>query len=468
MAIPTIPQSITVHLGAPNSYSPNVTVSFPDYIKNVASSEIYSTWDEAAIRANVLAQVSFALNRIYTEWYPSMGYSFDITNDTAYDQKFINGRNIYENISRIVDDVFNDYLRREGTVNPLFAQYCNGTTVTCQGLSQWGSLALANDGFSDVDIIRYYYGDDVELVVNAPVAENVPSYPGTPLVSNELSENTRRIQLYLNRISANYPAIPKIPVINGLYDEATENAVRSFQQIFSLYPDGITGKATWYRIIYIYDAVTRLAELDSEGISYENIPKQFKSVLKQGDTGGQVVSLQYFLALLGQFVSFLPPVTIDGIYGSGTRNAVIAFQRYKGLPQTGQVDRQTWNSLYLAYRGVIDYIANNSPSQRTPTEPYPGVVLKRGDSGPSVRTLRTYLSFISNYFFDIPKIAVSNIFDVQTQNAVRAFQKVFALPQTGQVNETTWQAIADVYSTLATGQRRLTGQFPGYTVMQQT
>ena len=467
MAVPTIPQSITVHLGAPNSYNPNVTVSFPDYIKNVASSEIFSTWDESAIRANIYAQVSFALNRIYTEWYPAMGYSFDITNDTAYDQKFINGRNIYENISRIVDDMFNDYLRREGTVNPLFAQYCNGTTVRCDGLSQWGSQALAQEGLSSAEIIRRYYGEDVEIVADAPVAENVPSYPGTPLSSGDLSENTRRMQLYLNRISVNYPAIPKIPVINGLYDEATEDAVRSFQQIFSLSPDGITGKATWYRIIYIYDAVTRLAELESEGVSYENIPKQFLGSLKQGDTGGQVVTLQYFLSLLGQFVSFIPPLTVDGIFGTATRNGVIAFQRYKGLPTTGQVDRRTWNSLYLAYRGIIDYVGTKSPSLRTPTEPYPGVVLKRGDSGPSVRTLRTYLSFIGNYFFDIPEIAVSSIFDIQTQNAVRAFQQIFSLPVNGQVNEITWQAIADVYSTLSTGQRRLQGQYPGYVVSQE-
>ena len=227
------------------------------------------------------------------------------------------------------------------------------------------------------------------------------------------------------------------------------------------------GKATWYRIIYIYDAVTRLAELQSEGVSYESLPKQFTQALKQGDTGGQVVTLQYFLALLGQFVSFLPPVTVDGIFGTNTRNAVIAFQRYKGLPATGQVDRSTWNSLYLSYRGVIDYISERPETTPTPTEPYPGVVLKRGSMGPSVRVLRSYLSYIADYFYDIPKIAVSDMFDIQTANAVRAFQQIFSLPANGQVNETTWQAIADVYSTLSTGQRRLTGQFPGYVVSQQ-
>ena len=197
MATPVIPTNIRVHLGSPRSDAENVTVSFQDYIKNVASSEIYSTWPEEALRANILAQVSFALNRIYSEWYPSMGYDFDITNDTNFDQKFINGRNIYGNISRIVDELFNDYIRKEGTINPFFAQYCNGTTVTCEGLSQWGTVPLAQQGLSAFEILENYYGNDIELVVNAPLQDNLPSYPGTPLTRGTLDENVRRMQLTL-------------------------------------------------------------------------------------------------------------------------------------------------------------------------------------------------------------------------------------------------------------------------------
>lgn len=464
MATPIIPQTIRVHLGSPTSDALNITVPFADYIKNVASSEIFSTWEESAIRANILAQISFALNRVYTEWYPAMGYNFDITNDTAYDQKFIRGRNIYENISRIVDDIFNDYLRKEGNINPFFAQYCNGTTVTCEGLSQWGSQSLATQGYSDIGIIQYYYGADTEVVVNAPIDENVPSYPDTPLRPGDLNENVRRMQLYLNRISVNYPAIPKIVNVVGRFDENTENTVRAFQRIFNLQPDGIIGKGTWYRIVYIFDAVTRLAELDSEGIGYENLPLQFQGALSQGDSGGQVVTLQYFLALLSQFVDFLPDITIDGIYGSGTASAVSAFQRYKGLPVTGETDEQTWFSLYTAYKGVIDYLSETQPSVSVATEPFPGVILRRGDVGPSVRLARSYLSYIADYFYDLIPLSTGNLFDTRMQNAVRQFQQIFSLNPTGQINELTWNAIADVYSTLREGQQRVEGQYPGYSL----
>ncbi len=464
---PVIPRNIIVHLGSPRSQTQNVTVPFADYIKNVASSEIFSTWDEAAIRANVLAQVSFALNRIYSEWYPAMGYSFDITNSTGYDQKFIPGRNIYENISRIVDEIFNDYLRRENTINPLFASFCDGVEVSCEGLSQWGSQSLAERGYSYIEIIRYYYGDNVEVVVNAPIAENVPSYPDTPLKTGDLNENVRRMQLYLNRISSNYPAIPKIVNVTGRFDENTENSVRAFQQVFDLNPDGIIGKGTWYRIIYIYDSVTRLAELDAEGVGYENLPKQFRGALRQGDTGGQVVTLQYFLALLGRFVDFLPEITVDGVYGQGTENAVIAFQKYKNLPPTGETDEETWFSLYASYAGVIDWLRSQNPTTKVATVPYPGVVLRRGDVGPSVRTMRSYLSYIADYFYDLTPLSQGTLFDTRMQNTVREFQRIFALNPTGQIDERTWNTIADAYATLREGQVRAEGQYPGYTLNRE-
>ncbi|MBQ8504452.1 MAG: peptidoglycan-binding protein [Clostridia bacterium] len=464
---PTIPTDIVVHLGAPSSNAQNVTVPFADYIKNVASSEIFSTWNDAAIRANVLAQISFALNRVYTEWYRAMGYDFDITNNTGFDQSFVPNRNIYENISRIVDDIFNDYLRREGTINPLFTPYCDGVEVSCDGLSQWGSQSLASTGYSDVEILRYYYGDNIEVVVNAPIAENVPSFPDTALRLGDLNENVRRMQLYLNRISANYPAIPKIVNVVGRFDENTENAVKAFQRIFGLSPDGIIGRGTWYRIVYIFDAVTRLAELDAEGIGYENLPKQFQGALSEGDTGGAVVTVQYFLTLLGRFVDFIPVIAVDGVYGPGTRNAVLAFQRYKGLPQTGEVDEQTWLSLYAAYAGVIDYITSRNPVASVPTEPFPGVTLRRGDVGPSVRTARSYLSYIADYFYDLTPLSQSNLFDTRMQNTVREFQRIFNLNPTGMIDERTWNTIADVYSTLREGQQRIEGQYPGYTLSQE-
>ena len=198
---PVIPETITVHLGTPSSSAENVTVSFADYIKNVASSEIYPTWPENAIRANIYAQISYALNRVYTEWYRARGYDFDITNSTAYDQSFVKGRNIFENISEIVDEIFNDYIRRQGFVEPLFATYCDGVEVSCDGLSQWGSVTLAEEGVIPYDILRNYYGDDIDLVFDAPVVNVIESYPGTPLRVGSSGDDVRRIQNQLNRIS---------------------------------------------------------------------------------------------------------------------------------------------------------------------------------------------------------------------------------------------------------------------------
>ena len=229
--LPFIPQRITVHLGPPDSDAANVTVPFSDYVKNVASSEIYPTWDESALRANILAIVSFALNRVYTEFYRSRGYDFDITNSTAYDQFFVNGRSYFSNIERLVDELFNDYLRRPGFVEPLAAKFCNGTTAICEGLSQWGSQNLAQQGYSSTQILRSYYGD-VEIVNDAPIQGITSSYPGTPLRRGTTGPSVVTVQVMLNRISQSYPAIPKIPSVDGIFGARTEAAVRKFQEIF--------------------------------------------------------------------------------------------------------------------------------------------------------------------------------------------------------------------------------------------
>lgn len=354
--LPYIPETITVHLGPPNQWAENVTVSFPDYVKNVASSEIYPTWEPAAIRANVLAIISFALNRVYTEFYPSRGYDFQITSSTAYDQKFIRGRDIFENVSQIVDEIFSDYIRRVGNVEPLAAKFCNGTTVTCAGLSQWGSQALAEDGLSSIEILRNYYGNDIELVVDAPVGEGRQSYPGSPVRLGDVGEPVFVIQVSLNRISQNYSAIPKIWPVNGIYDEKTEEAVRKFQSVFNLTPDGIVGKSTWYKLVFLYVGVTRLGELVSDGQQYRRVGFQYPGVLREGDSGEGVRVLQYMLAVLAEFNAVLQPLTIDGVYGSGTRRAVEAYQRFAGLTPDGIVGEQTWNRIYRSYIGVGNYL----------------------------------------------------------------------------------------------------------------
>ena len=348
---PFIPQQITVHLGSPSSNAENVTVSFSDYVKNVASSEIYPTWDESALRANILAIVSFALNRVYTEFYRSRGYDFDITSSTAFDQYFVKGRSFFENISEIVDELFNDYLRRPGFVEPLAAKFCNGTTVTCEGLSQWGSQNLAQQGYNSNQILQSYYGD-VETVRNAPIRGYTTSYPGTPLRIGSSGPNVVIIQTSLNRIAQNYPAIPKIPVVDGIFGPRTEAAVRKFQEVFNLTPDGIVGNATWYAIIRLYTAVTQLSELRSQGQQFYAINWSPPGGLQPGDTGEKVRLLQYMLSVLSSYISSIPPVTVDGIYGSATRAAVLAVQRRFRLPETGTVGAQTWDAIYDQFSGI--------------------------------------------------------------------------------------------------------------------
>lgn len=349
--IPYIPQSITVHLGAPSASAANVTVPFTDYVKNVASSEIYPTWDESALRANILAIISFALNRVYTEYYRSRGYDFEITNSTAYDQFFVHGRSFFNNISEIVDQIFNNYLRRPGFVEPLAAKFCNGTTVSCEGLSQWGSQNLASQGYSSTQILRSYYGN-VEIVSNAPIRNITASYPGSPLRRGSSGPNVVVIQVSLNRISQNYPAIPKLAAVDGIYGSRTEDSVRRFQQIFGLAPDGIVGPATWYALVRTYTAVTQLSELRSQGQRFYAINWNPTGVLQEGSTGEQVRHLQYMLSVLSQYIQTIPPLTIDGIYGSATRDAVYAAQRRFGLPLTGRVDDATWQKIYDQYSGI--------------------------------------------------------------------------------------------------------------------
>ena len=379
---PFVPDFITVHLGPPDSDAENVTVSFPYYIKNVASSEIYPTWEESAIYANIYAQISYALNRVYTEFYRSRGYNFDITSSTAYDQKFIRGRNIYENIDRIVDDIFTSYIRRQGFIEPLAAKYCNGTTVTCEGLSQWGSQELAKDGLNSFEILQNYYGNDIELVQNAPISGILNLYPGTPVRLGDSGEDVYVVQQYLNEISTNYPAIPKISPIDGIFGEATENAVTSFQRIFNLTPDGVVGEATWNKMTLLYVAVRRLAELDSEGQQILGASVEYINPSSLGDEGAKVSYIQYFLGVISQFDPRIPYIEVTGVFNESTQNAVQEFQRAYSLDVTGIVDRATWDVIYNTYETIAAGVLSNItyPSDIVSPTQFPGNNLSLGDN----------------------------------------------------------------------------------------
>ncbi len=351
-----IPNPITVHLGSPNASVTNVQVSFPDYVKNVASSEVYPTWPEASLRANIYAIITFALNRIFTEWYRSRGYSFDITNNTAYDQYFIHGRNIYESISLIVDEIFNEYVRRQGQTAPYFTSFCNGTTSTCAGLSQWGTVTLANQGLSPLQILRSYYPKDIEIAETNIITGVLSSYPGTALKTGSKGLDVQTIQTYLERIRRNYPAIPAITDETGIFGESTRAAVAKFQSIFNLSSDGVVGKATWNKLSYLYTSVARLAELDSEGTSLGIGTVPPSSVLRLGSSGQDVITLQYLLNVAAEFNSAIPAPAQDGNFGRETQQSVVAFQRAAGLDPDGMVGPLTWQALYNTYLGVDNII----------------------------------------------------------------------------------------------------------------
>lgn len=458
--LPFIPETITVHLGSPFSSAENVSVPFTDYIKNVASSEIYPTWNENAIRANIYAQISYALNRVYTEYYRSQNFDFDITNDTTIDQSFRQGRDIFENISQIVDEIFDSYIRRQGNIEPLFAQYCNGTTSVCDGLSQWGSQELAqNEGLTPFEILQRFYGTDIELVTNTPVEGIDISVPLRPLQLGSSGNDVRQIQVRLNRISTNYPAIPKIAEPNGFFGQSTDAAVRRFQEIFNLTPDGRVGRATWYKIQFIYNGIKQINSLDSEGISLSEVSRQFPEVLREGDSGDFVRIIQLLLGFVSVYEETVPLISVSGYYGPETTSAVRAFQQTYGLVPDGIMGEQTYSVLYDVYEGII---ASIPPEQFADTaQPYPGVELQLGDEGEDVRTIQEYLNFLSATYPEIPYTEPTGVFGTDTLAAVEAFQSLFGITPSGIVGVLTWTTIAEVYTEVRLGNIVSPGQFPG-------
>ena len=463
LGTPFIPRTIAVHLGTPSSNAENIYVDFPDYIKNVASSEIYPTWPKEAMRANIYAQISYALNRYYPEWYRSQGYDFNITNSTQFDQAFVPGREIYDTVSDIVDDIFNSYVVRRGSIEPYFTQYCNGTTSTCDGLSQWGTVPLAQQGLSAYEILTRFYGEDIDIVTDAPVRNGQPSYPGRPLRLGDSGNAVQQIQIRLNRISTNYPGIPKINPTDGNFGVDTEEAVRAFQRLFRLTEDGIVGPATWYRITYLFSAVKRLSELDSEGIRIDELPRAFEQLLSLGDVGDNVRVMQYYLAVIATYYDTIPTIEVNGIFDDATESAVRAFQQQFGLTVDGLVGRLTWQAMEDTYESI-----------RTSTDLieggiilFPGRVLQAGFQGEDVATIQEYLAYIATIYPTIPAPSVTGVYGLETVRAVEAFQQEFGLEPNGIVGVTTWDAIASLYSDLRTGNAQRLGQYPGMVLSEE-
>ncbi len=299
---PVVPKTITVHLGRPAASARDVTVSFRDYIKNVASSEVYPTWPEESLRANIHAQISLAMNRIYTEWYKSKGYAFDITNSTSYDQYYVHGRDIFEPMSRITDEIFDTYARKEGTVNPYYTEYCDGKSVTCPGMKQWGTKTLAEQGKNALQILRYYYGADLELVRTDNIADVPESYPGAPLRTGSTGSAVRTIQRQLNRIAQDYPFFGRLAV-DGTFGEDTAEVVKKFQTQFDLSPDGVVGRATWYKISYVDCTKRRIAPAPPRAPAAAS-PTLCTPMLRQANRKAGGLSAARFVLLFG-FAQFL-------------------------------------------------------------------------------------------------------------------------------------------------------------------
>ncbi len=442
---PYIPEFITVHLGVPNNtLARNVTVTFQDYIKNVASSEIYPTWPEESLRANILAQISLVLNRVYTEWYRSRGYDFDITNSTQYDQYFVEGRNFFESVSRIVDEIFNVYLRKPGREEPFYAEYCNGTTSTCPGMSQWGTVDLARQGYDALQILEYYYGD-IEVVEDNVLIGQFESYPGSPMSLGSAGDPVREMQQQLNRIAVNYPRIPLVAV-DGVFGLSTQSAVSAFQEIFNLTPDGVVGKATWYAISRIYVAVKRLAELSSEGERENYANQEYPGyVIRTGAQGSEVLEIQLYLSTIALYNNEVRDVEIDGVYGATTRDAVYSFQLAYGLSADGTVGPVTWYKLVDVYNGIKENVDVPLIGSTLGSLPYPGFDLRRGDSGEKVLYVQDILNAISRVFVDLLPVEKDGVFGEDLENAVREFQELVGITPTGVIDVVTWNLLNDVF-----------------------
>ena len=457
--LPTVPEKITVHLGASTDRgAENVTVEFPEYIKNCASCEIYPTWPDASIRANIYAMISFAMNRIYTEYYRVRGYDFDITNNTAEDQSYRRGHAVFDTVNTVVDDIFNSYIRRSGAVEPLFAAYCNGTTTSCAGLSQWGTVTLANNGYTAYGILRYYYGDDIEIVENAPVGDLRLAEPPMPLRVGIADDAVRFVALRLNRIGKNYPAIPKISNVSFIFTQETEAAVKEFQRIFGMEQNGVVDQSTWYRIQFVYTGVKRLNEVESEGVSLDEVSLQLPSVMYPGETGIYVSVLQYYLQAISIYYAEVPTIEVDGIYGEQTAAAVTAIQSLFRLEETGVIDRSTLFAIYDVYLGVSDVIRETNS---TAAAAYGGQLLTVGSSGEDVARLQYYIRALSTVYDSVLSPEVTGTYDRDTEAAVSEIQRLFGITVTGIVGPLTWDAIASEYELITDGDSFNSGQYGG-------
>ena len=439
---PVVPNNITVHLGAPDAAARDITVSFTDYISNVAASELYPTWPRNALIANIYTIISFSMNRIYNEWYRSKGYNFDITSSPTYDQAYVENRSTYENINNIVEEIFNNYVVKGNQIQPYFTRYCDGRVTTCDGLSQWGTVTLANQGKTPLQILQYYYGNDISIKYDAPVGDTTGGYPGYVVGLGNAGNPVLAIQRDLKRIRKNYPAIPDITTTVGIYDEETEKAVKKFQEIFGLPITGVVDKATWYKIKYVYTSVKKLSDLYSEGLSLDEATFLYTDELNYGDTGIEVEYVHYFLDALAFLDDDIPRLQTNSIYSNNTITMVKAFQQKYGLPVTGIFTYSDWLVLQDAYDNILKSFPKEY--QDYVDELYPDNFLVRGMTGKDVKRLQRFLLAICKYDKSIPGVRVNGEFDDLTEKSIKKLQNDYGFDINGIVGPLLWRKLVEL------------------------
>ena len=359
---------------------------------------------------------------------------------------------------KLTDDIFNTYIRKTGTVNPYYAEYCDGKSVTCPGLKQWGTVTLANQGRSALSILKYYYGQNIEIVRTNNIQSIPQSYPGSPLQQGDRGSAVFTLQRQLNRIAKDYPFLGKLTV-DGIFGARMADTVKRFQKQFSLTADGVVGRQTWYKISYIYVSVKDLAELTSEGETSSGTLSDGSwggSTLRQGSTGSAVEQLQFWLNTLAQYDAGIPSTAVDGVFGSRTAAAVRAFQRREGLTTDGVVGRTTWTTLYNEFRSIQS--DNGTPNA------YPGTPLRQGSRGQSVRLVQFWLKIARTVYASLRSVTVDGVFGAATAAAVKRFQSYFGLTSDGVVGRTTWQKLYEVYNDIANkllSANLRPGEYPG-------
>ena len=439
---PVVPNNIVVHLGSPSSNSRNITVPFTSYISNVAASELYPTWPQNALIANIYAIISFTMNRIYNEWYRSKGYNFDITSSSAYDQTYTENRSTYENINNIVQEIFNNYVVKGKGIEPYFTSYCDGRKLICNGLSQWGSVTLANQGKTPLEILKYYYGNDISIKYDAEVGDGTIGYPGYDIELGSFGNPVLAIERDLKRIRNNYPAIPEIPSSPGIYTNDLANAVKKFQEIFNLPVTGVVNKATWYKIKYIYNSVKKLGDLYSEGITEEEATFLYNDKLALGNSGIDVEYIHYFLDALAFLDPDIPRLQTNSIYSENTVTMVKAFQKKYGLPVTGDFTYSDWKVLKEEYEKILSFVPDKNKDYVN--ELYPNNFLMKGMSGDDIKRYQRLLLKICRFDKSIPGVRVNGIFDDLTDRSVRKLQNDYGFEINGIVGPLLWRKTVEL------------------------